>query len=85
MKKRQAPAISPGPEDVLGRGGPSTTRRDVLFVCSISNLLLLDSLGFVSIAFIVAYAVSYAVAKYFRYKPCPAARTESLFSLVFSL
>ena len=49
------------------------------FVRPISNLLLLDILGFVSIAYVVTYAVSYAVAKYFRYKP----RTESLFSLVF--
>jgi len=49
-----------------------------------SNLLHPDSLGFVSIAYGVAYAVSYAVAKYFRYKPCLAARTESLFSLVFT-
>ena len=51
------------------------------FVCPISNLLLLDSLGFVSIAYVVAYAASYGVAKYFRYKPSPATRTESIFSL----
>ena len=36
------------------------------FVCPISNLLLLDSLWFVSIVHVVPYAVSYAVAKYDR-------------------